>query len=155
MSYPTRKNKVYFVKYPLCLSCLFSPTQTRFIAHMIEAEFLKSCGYNTDYSRKEWMRKMGLTEYSFDNAVKTLMEMGILSKRNNVLGNRVYYSFDMDVYDQLIAILSATENIEKITHFCDTKFKQEKRTVESITAEEISELEKVERFSLKRRKSFW
>lgn len=151
MSNPSKKNQVFFVKYPLCLSYLFSPTETRFIAHMIDAEFLKSYGYDTAWSRREWMRRMGLTEYSFDGAVKSLMKIGLLIKRNNDFGNRVYYTFNMELYDKLVSILSVTNNVDRLISFCEMKFRQEKRTIESITPEEISELKQEDTKALKKK----
>jgi hypothetical protein len=118
---------------------------------MINAEFLKSSGFDTDWSRKEWMRRMGLTEYSFDNAVKSLMEIGLLAKENNDLGNKVYYSFDMEQYNKLVSILSVTHNIGKLIDFCEIKFKKEKRTITSITSEEIAELGKASGSGLKKK----
>lgn len=146
-----KEKKVIYVKYPLCLSYLFSPTETRFISHMINAEFLKGSGFDTDWSRKEWMRRMGLTEYSFDSAIKSLIEIGLLTKENNDLGNKVYYTFDMEQYNKLVSILSVTHNIGKLIDFCETKFKREKRTIASITPEEISELEEASGSGLKKK----
>lgn len=132
------KKKAIFVKYPLCLSYLFSPTETRFIIHMIDAEFLRSKGYNINWSRSNYIKKMGLTEYSFDNAVKKMTRIGLLTKTNNKQGNRVFYSFDMERYNKLIMILSTTRNIDKVIRFFDRIFEKENRTIESVTEEEIA-----------------
>jgi hypothetical protein len=118
---------------------------------MINAEFLKKSGYDTDWSRKEWMKKMGLTQYSFDSAVKTMTTIGLLTKKNNELGNKVYYSFDMGQYNNLVAILSVTHNVSKLIDFCETKFKKEKRTVADITLEEVAELEEQSGSGLKKK----
>ena len=129
-----------FGKYPYCLTYLFSPGESRFILHMLEVDFLKKQGYNTDWTRAEYMKRMGLNLYTFENCVRRLEKMNLLTRRHNNLRNRVYYSFNMELYDTLVNILSSTCNIDKLIEFCETKFKKGNRSIESITEEEIAEL---------------
>ncbi|MBF0577402.1 hypothetical protein [Dysgonomonas sp. GY617] len=126
-----------FVKYHTGLSYLFNPAETRFILHMIDIEYKKSNGYNVNWSRAQYMKIMGLNEYTFDKCIKRMIEIGLLSKRNNDLGNKVYYSFDMKVYDKLVKILTSTYNVNKLIHFCDSVFKNQQRMVQSVTNDEI------------------
>ncbi len=135
-----REKLAPFAKYPYSLSYLFTPGESRFILHMIEADFLKKQGYDTDWTRAEYMKRMGLNLYTFEHCVRKLEGMNLLTRRHNALGNRVYYLFNMDLYDRLVEILSATCNVDKLIEFCDTKFKHENRSIESITEEEIVEL---------------
>ncbi|MDR1718028.1 MAG: hypothetical protein LBS20_19500 [Prevotella sp.] len=135
-----KKKESPYVKYPVCLSYLFNPGESRFIIHMIEIEFLKDQGYNTNWTRAEYMKRMGLNEYSFERCIKRLVKMGLLSKTNNKLKNKVYYSFNMQLYDRLVEILSVTCNIDKLIEFCETKFIRDARPIESITEKETDDL---------------
>lgn len=129
-----------FVKYHTGLSYLFNPAETRFILHMIDIEYKKSNGYNTNWSRRQFMKIMQLNEYTFDNCIKRMIAIGLLSKRNNGLGNKVYYLFDMQVYEKLVRILTSTYNVDKLIDFCGLYFKSNSRTIQSITDDEILSL---------------
>lgn len=129
-----------YAKYPYALSYVFNPGEARFVLHMIEADFLKKQGYDTGWTRTEYMKRMGLNLYTFERCVRKLEKMNLLTRRYNTLGNRVYYSFNMDLYDRLVEILSATCHVDRLIDFCETKFKMENRSIESITEEEIEEL---------------
>jgi hypothetical protein len=135
------KRSIPFVKYYLELSYLFSPEECRFIMHMTDIEFLKKSGYQTGWSKKEYIKRMGLSEYSFDKSVERLQKMGLLSRTHNSLGNKVFYSFDMDLYNRLVEILSMTCDIDKLIAFCNINFVEQSRSIESITEQEINDLE--------------
>ncbi|GAB6119658.1 hypothetical protein JCM30204_08060 [Dysgonomonas termitidis] len=105
---------------------------------MLEIEFLKGRGFHTDWSREEYMKRMGLKEYSFDKSVKRLMKLGLLAKKNNQLGNRVFYSFNVDRYEKLVMLLSNIGDIDGLIRFCDIYFNTASpRLPESITRDEI------------------
>jgi hypothetical protein len=129
-----------YVKYPLALSYLFNPVESRFILHMIEAEFLKKQGYDTGWTRAGYAKRMGLKECAFERCVKRMVDMELLAVRHNKLGNRVFFSFNMALYEKLVSILSATCHVDSLIDFCDTKFKKEARSIESITEQEIETL---------------
>lgn len=126
-----------FVKYHTGLSYLFSPAETRFILHMIDIEYKKSNGYNVSWSRAQYMKIMGLNEYTFDKCIKRMIKIGLLNKRNNDMGNKVYYTFDMQIYERLVNILASTYNVDKLILFCVSNFKNQSRTIQSITDDEI------------------
>lgn len=129
-----------FVKYHTGLSYLFNPAESRFVLHMVDIEYKKSSGYNVNWSRAQYMKIMGLNEYTFDKCMKRMITLGLLSKKNNELGNKVYYLFDMQVYEKLIRILTSTYNADKLIRFCGLYFKSNSRTIQSITDDEILSL---------------
>lgn len=131
--------KFLYVEYPLALSYLFTPSEARFILHMINFEYLKKHGFLTNWSNAEYIKRIGISKNAFNNCVKKLIKMKLLKKWNNKLGNRVYYSFDLEVYTKLIYILSCTNNVDELIKFCNISFKQG-RLVEDITEKEIIEL---------------
>lgn len=134
-----QKNIVPFVKYHTGLSYLLSPAESRFLIHMVDVQYMKSMGYYTDWTRAEYMKRMGLNEYSYERCVRKFINLGLLSKTNNAKGNRVYYALNMDIYEKLVTILSSTNNVDKLIEFCDTKLKKG-RTIASITQQEIDGL---------------
>lgn len=131
--------KFLYVEYPLGLSYLFTPSETRFILHMINFEYLKKHGFSTNWSNAEYIKRMGISKNAFNNSVKKLIHMRLLKKWNNKLGNRVYYSFDLEVYGKLVDILSCTNNVDELIKFCEMYFKQG-RLVEDIAEREIVKL---------------
>ena len=129
-----------FVKYHTGLSYLFSPAETRFILHMVDIEYKKSTGFNTNWIKRQFMKIMQLNEYTFDNCIKKMIAIGLLGKRHNELGNKVYYSFDMQVYEKLVKILTSTYNVDKLINFCESYLKNNSRTIQSITKDEMMSL---------------
>lgn len=130
-----------FVKYYIGLSYLFSPSEARFIMHMINFEYLKQHGYSTNWSKKDYILRMGLSKNAFNTCVKKFVEMKLLKKWNNDLGNKVFYSFDLQLYEKLIDILSSTNNVPELISFCQSTFKQG-RLIEDITEEEVLNLKR-------------
>jgi len=133
-------DKTPFVKYYPGLSYMFSLAETRFILHMVDIDYKKKNGFNTDWTRAEYMKVMGMNEYNFDKCIKRFIGLNLLERTNNLTGNRVYYSFNSKVYEKLVRILSATCNVNKLIAFCTANFKENKRSIESITEEEIKAL---------------
>ncbi|MBF0648685.1 hypothetical protein IR083_07620 [Dysgonomonas sp. GY75] len=135
-----KKRTLPFVKYYTGLSYMFSPAETRFILHMVDIEYKKQRGRYTDWNRAGYMKIMGLTEYAFDKCAGRLIRLGLLSKTNNAKGNKVRYSFDMELYGILVHMLNATCDIGRLGDFCKKNFIDRTRPIRSITGEEIEEL---------------
>ncbi len=133
-----------FVKYHLGLSYILSPTEARFIMHMVEIHHMTLWGFKTDFTRAEYMRRMGLREHAFDSAAKSLTRMGLVRRRSESSRNRVHYSLDTTVYDRLVVIVSATRNIDRLIGFIDFNIRKLGKSIASITDEEIEGIEKME-----------
>jgi predicted transcriptional regulator len=140
MNRENQKTALSFVKYYTGLPCLFNPAECLFIMYMVYVEYLKSVNYRIRWSKAEYIKRMGLKESTFNRCVNRLSEMKLLTRTYNDRGNRVYYSFDMELYNRLVEILSITSNIDKLIAFCDVNFKKQSRSIESITEDEINEL---------------
>jgi hypothetical protein len=136
-----KKEIIPFIKFHPGLSCLFSPAETVFILHMVNLEYFKAAGYRVSWSNAGYIRRMGLKECAFKRCVERFSQMKLLTRTYNSLGNRVFYSINMELYNRLVEIVSSTYDCERLAAFCDTKFRKEARPIESITAEEIRELE--------------
>ncbi|WP_165020627.1 hypothetical protein [Dysgonomonas sp. ZJ279] len=135
-----QKRTFQFVKYHTCLAYIFKPAEIVFIMRMIEVEFMKLNGFYINWTRAEYMKRTGLKVYTFDKCIKKLSEMKLLTKANNELGNEVYYSFDMKLYNKLLEILHATRDVDKLIDFCYTNFEEQSRSIDSISREEIDML---------------
>lgn len=126
-----------FVKCYNKLSCLFNPYETRFIQHMVEIEFIKSCGYDTNWSKITCMKRMGLKENTFDKCVRRFVRMKLLYKTFNDSKNKVYYSWNMGLYFKLVRILSITNDVDKLRDFCQVNFIKKNRMIDEISEDEI------------------
>lgn len=139
---PNRRRKGMFVKYPLGLSCVLSPKEARFILHMIEMQHLSLWGYKTDYTRTEYMKRMGLGENAFDTAARSLTDLGLVVRTGS--RNSVHYELDEKMYDRLVEIVSDTRNIERLAGFLDFNLRKLGRSIDSITDEEIDQIPRKE-----------
>lgn len=126
------------VKYHLGLSCILSPKEARFIMHMVEIHHLDRWGYKTDYTRAEYMKRMGLGEHAFDSAARSLTGLGLVVRVGN--RNSVHYSLNAKVYDRLVEIVSGTRNIGKLSEFMHLNLRMLGRSVDDITIEEIEQI---------------
>lgn len=129
-----------FIKCYNKLSYIFNPYETRFIQHMIEIEFIKSCGYDTNWSKATYLKRMGLKENTFDNCVKRFTGMKLLDKKLNPQGNQVYFSWNMNLYFQLVKILSVTNDVDRLIDFCKINFIERGRMIDEISEDEVEVL---------------
>lgn len=129
-----------FVKCHNKLSYLFNPYETRFIQHMLEIEFIKKCGYDTSWSKITYMKRMGLKENSFDKCVRKFVKLRLLDKTLNDQKNKVFYSWNMELYFRLVKILSITNDIDRIIDFCQVNFIEKNRMIDEISETEIETL---------------
>ena len=130
------KDPLPFIKYHAGLSLFFNPAEMVFALQMANYEYLKSRGYRINLSKSEYALRMGMKDYSFEKCVNRFMELGMLTKNYNAMGNRVYYSFNMELYGKLIRIVAQSRGKNRLVAFFD-RIKKELRSIESITEEEI------------------
>lgn len=137
---PHRRRREVFVKYHLGLSYLLSPAESRFLMHMVDFDHMKRCGYKTDFTRAQYMKRMGLREYTFDTAAKSLVELGLIDRSADSSRNRVFYDLNTETYERLITIISSIQNYEKLSTFLSFNIKKLGRSIDSITDEELDNL---------------
>lgn len=132
-------NEPFEKSYP-GFSYLLSPEEERFLKHMKEIAFLHRRGEKTDFTRAEYMRRMGLKEYTFDRCAKSLCELGLIVKTSDSSRNRVHYSLDEAVYDKLVRIVSLTRNIDRLIGFFDFHVFKLGKSIEILSDEDIEGL---------------
>lgn len=131
------KQPIPFTKCYLNLGRLFDPSEMMFILHMQRVEFLRQTGHGR-WSKKFLMRKMNLGEKVFNRCARRLAEMGLLIIYSDF---HPVYRWNTALYERLIDILSSTDNLDVLDGFCRRVFQEEKRSIGSVTAPEIAELE--------------
>lgn len=135
--------KGMYVRYHMGLSQILSPIESRFLMHMIETHYLSLWGFKIDFTRQQYMKRMGLKEHSFDSAAKSLLEFGLIDRAQGSCRNRVYYELNVKNYERLTEIVSSTQKIEKLRPFLDFNFKKLGRAIDSISDQELAELSSV------------
>lgn len=132
---PTKKAP--FVKYHLALTYLLSPSESRFILHMLEVSYMNSVGYDIYWSKAYYMKRMQLNEYTFNKCVSRLEVMGLIIKTKNSQNDKVHFSLNTETYHKLLSILTLNKSIDKLIEFRDAVFGKNNRSIDSITEEEI------------------
>jgi hypothetical protein len=134
-----QKENLPFVKYHTRLSLFFNPSEMVFALQMADYERLKSTGRRIVLSKAEYARRMGMKECTFERCVRRFIDLKLLTKHLNEQGNRVFYSFNMELYGKLIRIIAQTSGRGKLLAFFE-QLKKESRTQDRISEEEIRSL---------------
>ncbi|MDR2890573.1 MAG: hypothetical protein LBV18_03080 [Alistipes sp.] len=135
-----RKNNESFVKIPFGFSYVLSPEQERFVKHLKEIEYLRRMGQKVDFTRAEYMKRMGLREFTFDKCAASLCRLGLVVKSADSGRNRVNYRLNGPVYDRLAKIVSTTRHIDKLTQFFDFHVVKLGKSIEQLTDGDIEAL---------------
>lgn len=134
-----KEQKSYaFCKLYKGLMMAFGLPESAFMAYMADLYNMRKAGYNTVRSVRNHISCLGIGRYAFDKCVEKTERMGLL-KRVAVDG-KYDYIWDMKVYDKLLQIVSVTSSYVELQTFCKKVFDDEKRSVLSITWDEIEEL---------------
>ena len=137
---PGRKPTESFEKSYPGFSYVLSPDEERFLKLMKEIAFLRRRGEKTDFTRAEYMRRMGLREYTFDHCAKSLCGLGLIIKTADSSRNKVHYSLNEPVYDKLVRIVSTTRNIDRLIEFFNFHVFKLGKSIEELNDEEIEGL---------------
>lgn len=98
-------------------SYLLSPEEERFLKHMKEFEYIRRRGYSVNFTRAQYMRRMGLREYTFDRCARSLCRLGLIVKTEDSSRNRVHYRLNEEAYERLVRIVTTTRNIDRLIAF--------------------------------------
>lgn len=134
-----RTKRSRFVKCYLNLGRLFDPAEMLFILHMQQVEYLCQASRGGRWSKKFLMKKMGLGEKVFDRCARRLAEMELLIISSDY---RPVYRWDTLLYNRLVEIFSATDNLDALDRFCRQVFLEERRSIRGISDIEIEMLGK-------------
>lgn len=134
------KNREPFEKSYPGFSYILTPEEERFLKHMKEIAYLRRRGEKTEFTRSEYMRRMGLREYTFDRCARSLCELGLIVKTSDSSRNRVHYDLNEFAYEKLVHIVCQTRNIDRLIEFFDFHVFKLGKSIGSIREEEIRQL---------------
>lgn len=129
--------------YPFCkmykgLMLAFTPPESVFMIYMADLAALQEMGHNTVRSKKKHMAHTNIGYRVFDQCVRKTIRMGLLERIP--VDGMFEYVWDIRAYERLLLIVNAASSYVALKEFCDKVFDKEKRTVTSVTNEEIKEL---------------
>lgn len=130
----------YYVKSYLHLTALFDAQEMLFISHMVHIHYLESMGYDTKWTQRTLMEEIAMTRRIFDRCAKRFIEIKLLECVP--LGKGCCYRWNIPLYEKLVEIVNSTNNIGALKVFCQRTFVTQKRSIESVTQEEIDILAK-------------
>ena len=76
-------------------SYLLSPEEERFLKHMKEFEYIRRRGYSVNFTRAQYMRRMGLREYTFDRCARSLCRLGLIEYTTDSTKRRTNDSYEL------------------------------------------------------------
>lgn len=129
-----------FIPFMKCFTGLvgaFTPEEVIFMLYMADRTRLREKGYDTLRSKRYYMENMEMGSRIFDKCVEKTTRMGLLER---VPVSGMYdYLWHMDSYNRLVGILAELGNPFSTRAFCHRMFDVEKRTVASVSDEEVSQ----------------
>lgn len=134
------------IKFEKCYTQLwyvFDPAEMMFIINIRSIQRISSLGYSTDWSKDFLMNRMNMRRSTFNRCEKRLIEMELLERR--AVGKKICYDWNNDLFESLVLIVSASNDVFVVKEFCKRKFITEKKGIADITEEEIESLKNAER----------
>lgn len=138
-----------FVKIHPNFSCMFSTTEISFLVLILDQEYLKEIGFDSNWSRAYFQKSMKTGNEAFVKCTSRLEGMGLLSISEKRFGNKKCYSLNIAAYNMALNILNTTNNRAALHKFCDTNFIEQKRKIEDISKEELEALSSTRKFQKK------
>lgn len=129
-----------YVRSYLNLGYILDKSEFFFMLHMNQIHFIASLGYKTSWSKDFLMNRMDMNRRVFNRCEKRLIEMKLLKKGRD--GKKIRYFWDVELYERLVSIVNASQDVFAVKEFCKTKFIAEKRGIDEITDQEIDLLTK-------------
>ena len=138
-----------FVKIHPNFSCMFNATEISFLVLLLDQEYLKGIGLDSNWSRAYFQKSMKTGNEAFVKCTSRLEGMGLLSIAEKRFGNKKCYTLNITSYNMALNILDATNNRVALHEFCDTNFIEQKRKIEDISKEELEVLSCTRKFQKK------
>lgn len=127
-----------FYKFYKGLMMAFDLPESAFMVYMADLDALRNLGHKTTRSLDAHLNHLGIGRRTFNRCVCKTIRMGLL-ERVPVDGMYDYF-WDMQAYDRLVRIVSSTNSYVALRSFCKRVFDDDKRSVLSITEDEIYKL---------------
>lgn len=115
----------------------FTPEEVIFMLYMADRTRLREKGYDTLRSKRYYMENMEMGSRIFDKCVEKTTRMGLLER---VPVSGMYdYLWHMDSYNRLVGILAELGNPFFYQGILSSDVRCGKRTVASVSDEEVSQ----------------
>ena len=138
-----------FVKIHPNFSCMFNATEISFLVLLLDQEYLKDIGLDSNWSRAYFQKSMKTGNEAFVKCTSRLESMGLISITENGSKNKKCYSMNIGAYTMILNILDTTNNRVALHKFCETNFIEKKRRIEDISTGELDELKNTRKFQKK------
>lgn len=130
-----RKDPPYLKCYSSLLGA-FKPAEIIFMMYMDDLNRLREKGYRTPRGKRAHMAATNLGLRTFEGCVAKMTCMGLLEQRFEKGACTVYF-WEPQLYARLVRILHNIGNVSRSAAFCRQFFDAGKRSVSSITDEEV------------------
>jgi len=127
-----------FTKFYNIFFGIFSPDEIVFLLYVVNLHYLTRAGFSTAKNKLDHSLKCGMSTDRFDACVEKFSSMGLIAVLKPKIGI-FNYSIDMNDYKRLVQMIADVRHFSVAKKMCTKFFKIDKRTIESITYEEIDE----------------
>ena len=133
----TRTKSITFTKFHVNIPVIFDGAESVFIMQMVSAEYRAQLVRRPYWSKSFVMDRMGMKERVFNRCVARFKALNLVE--SETIGLKVLYKWNIPLYERLLDIITATENIYKLRKFWEA-FVEQGRSIESVTDDEIVSL---------------
>lgn len=109
--------------------------ECKLMIYFLGSNGVEKVGKSTYINQEDCLKMTGMKLNTFRLGINGLINLGLVNRWHNQQGNKVFYSLNEDVYEDLIAILSLTNDLKELNLFCQKTFRQG-RSINSITDDE-------------------
>ncbi len=109
-----------------------------FVVKLKHLDYMRKSGYRTAYSKDYYFKSFRIAKTPFYRIVRRLEALGILDRKK--VGKYTDYVLNQAGYERLLKVAASTYNIEVLRAFAFEEFVVNKRSVDQITDDEISQL---------------
>lgn len=109
--------------------------ECKLMIYFLGSSGVEKAGKSTYINQDDCLKMTGMKLNAFRLGVNGLIKLGLVSRWHNQQGNKVFYSLNEDVYEDLLSILSLTNDLKELSLFCHKTFRKG-RSINSITENE-------------------
>lgn len=113
--------------------------ECKLMIYFLGSSGVEKTGKSTYINQEDCLKMTGMKLNTFRLGVNSLINLGLVSRWHNQQGNKVFYSLNEDIYEDLITILSLTNDLKELNLFCQKTFRKG-RSINSITDDERQSL---------------
>lgn len=109
--------------------------ECKLMIYFLGSSGVEKIGKSTYINQEDCLKMTGMKLNAFRLGINSLINLGLVNRWHNQQGNKVFYSLNEDIYEDLITILSLTNDLKVLDLFCQKTFRKG-RSINSITDDE-------------------